>query len=211
MALVAAWTIVAFANVRPASAIDCAQTNCDDNNECTADGCDETTGCFHKGVSCDDSNACTQDSCNPITGCVHTLDCNDNNACTRDFCDSEDKVCRHATQDCNDNIACTKDTCDVVMGCGHFPVHDQCNDNILCTNDTCDVALGCIHNPTCALGDTCTGNSPPECVDNLLCNGGICVTRNPAPAVSDRNTIFIGAALLLAGLWQVRRLAARRR
>ena len=58
------------------------------------------------------------------------------------------------------------------------------------------------------LGDACTGNSQ-QCVGGL-CNGGICVQRDPAPAVSNHTAVFVGAALLLAGLWSVRRLARRR-
>ena len=51
-------------------------------------------------------------------------------------------------------------------------------------------------------------NDSRQCT-SALCNGGVCAERNPAPAVSNHTAAFIGAALLLAGLWSVRRLARR--
>jgi hypothetical protein len=45
---------------------------------------------------------------------------------------------------------------------------------------------------------------------SALCNGGVCAKRNAAPAVSSHTAVFIGAALLLAGLWSVRRVERRR-
>ena len=56
-------------------------------------------------------------------------------------------------------------------------------------------------------GDPCTAST--QCT-STLCNGGVCATANPAPAVSNHTAVFIGAALLLAGLWSVRRVARRR-
>ncbi|MGH3053913.1 MAG: hypothetical protein ACRDL7_02925 [Gaiellaceae bacterium] len=52
-------------------------------------------------------------------------------------------------------------------------------------------------------------NDGKQCASGL-CNGGVCAAVKPAPAVSDRNAFFVGAALLLAGLWSVRRVARRR-
>lgn len=57
------------------------------------------------------------------------------------------------------------------------------------------------------LGGSCTVGT--QCA-STLCNGGVCATLKPAPAVSDRTGLFIGAALLLAGLWSMRRVARRR-
>ena len=59
------------------------------------------------------------------------------------------------------------------------------------------------------LADTDPCNDSRQCA-SALCNGGVCAERNPAPAVSHRNAFFIGVALLLSGLWSVRRLARRR-
>jgi hypothetical protein len=55
--------------------------------------------------------------------------------------------------------------------------------------------------------DPCTDSR--QCA-STLCNGGVCATANPAPAVSNHNAVVIAAGLLLAGLWSVRRVARRR-
>ena len=83
---------------------------CDDGNECTADGCDDTGACSHiilppgtecstgecdaggncgggcTPTSCDDGNPCTADSCNTAGACVHEnlpvgTDCGNGNTC----------------------------------------------------------------------------------------------------------------------------------
>jgi hypothetical protein len=56
-------------------------------------------------------------------------------------------------------------------------------------------------------GDSC--NDSRQCT-SALCNGDVCAERNPAPAVSNHTAVFIGAALLLAGLGSVRRITRRR-
>src|SRR5262249_26781120 len=55
---------------------------CDDNNACTTDTCNTTTGNCESSApkNCDDNNVCTDDSCNTTTGqCEHVP--NDNPAC----------------------------------------------------------------------------------------------------------------------------------
>ncbi len=56
----------------------CFSATCNDNNPCTTDACNPTTGnCVHTAISCDDNNPCTDDTCDPTAACVHTL----NNSC----------------------------------------------------------------------------------------------------------------------------------
>src|SRR5204863_8666476 len=46
--------------------------DCSDNNPCTDDLCNSTTGaCSHPATNCDDKNPCTADSCG-ASGCVHS-------------------------------------------------------------------------------------------------------------------------------------------
>jgi hypothetical protein len=79
--------------------------DCNDNDACTIDDCDSTTGCFTTPVICEDNNLCTSNVCNPATGtCVFdpVLDCDDNDECTDDFCDPV-LGCQSVP---NDNPAC---------------------------------------------------------------------------------------------------------
>jgi hypothetical protein len=55
-------------------------------------------------------------------------------------------------------------------------------------------------------GGACASND--QCV-SLLCVDGVCAAQSPAPAVSNRNVVFLAAGLLLAGFWSVRRLGRR--
>ena len=45
--------------------------NCDDNNPCTQDVCDPSTGCAHTDLVCDDGDACTADTCDVVSGCQY--------------------------------------------------------------------------------------------------------------------------------------------
>jgi hypothetical protein len=109
--------------------------NCDDNNQCTTDSCNTTTGlCDHVDnvtPTCNDNNQCTVDSCNPTTGlCQHidnvTPTCNDNNACTQDSCNTTTGLCQHVdlAPNCDDNNVCTIDSCNTTTGlCDHVPTN----------------------------------------------------------------------------------------
>jgi hypothetical protein len=82
-----------------------ADTDCDDNNLCTADSCNPSTGVcsFNAVIDCDDNNLCTTELCDPSTGeCVFDpVDCNDWNACTVDNCDPSTGECVYNSTDCN--------------------------------------------------------------------------------------------------------------
>ena len=55
----------------------------DDNNPCTTDACNPTTGgVTHMPINTDDNNVCTTDGCDPVTGPYHTP----NNACCNGKC-----------------------------------------------------------------------------------------------------------------------------
>ena len=45
--------------------------DCDDVDACTADSCDQVTGCANNPIDCDDQNVCTADSCDAIAGCLN--------------------------------------------------------------------------------------------------------------------------------------------
>ncbi len=123
--------------------------DCDDDRECTSDGCNAETGaCVNldlaPGTPCsDDGNECTLDHC--LDGnCVHpdvapgTPCSDDGNECTLDYCLSGN--CVHprvadGTACTSDGDPCTDDICQT-GACANPPV--DCDDGKPCTNDSCD-------------------------------------------------------------------------
>jgi len=173
--------------------------SCGASNKCIVSGvCNSSGLCDAVFKTCNDNNPCTTDSCNPTTGiCIftpNTLPCNDGNACTAD-----DKcfngVCGGTTITCNDNIACTTDTCNQSTGCVFSPVDSACNDNNACTTDSCSATLGCVNtalpdvpatscndNNPCTLSDICKGGictgTQKDCADTLKCTRDFCNVSN---------------------------------
>ncbi|MCA9520626.1 MAG: hypothetical protein KC609_06630 [Myxococcales bacterium] len=101
-------------------------TDCNDNNKCTADICDPQTkickndpiaGCCLTDTDCDDQNTCTIDSCNEQGQCVHQNTC----------CSTDDE--------CKDTNDCTIDTC-VAGACVYKLKQDPlcCVPNLLTKN-----------------------------------------------------------------------------
>ena len=167
--------------------------NCNDQNACTGDSCDVTTGnCVNKplnGAVCNDGNFCTLSDACTDTVCSGTLvNCDDQNPCTSDSCDPK-SGCTHtsivgACEDgsfCTLNDVCVNDVC--VPGSAK-----NCDDNNACTADNCDAKTGsCIHNNltspcsdgnACTAGDTCAGGSclgvTANCDDSNLCTDDSC-------------------------------------
>src|SRR5512145_2976502 len=70
-------------------ALELACFDCNDQNPCTVDGCDTTTGfCRHDRLVCDDVNQCTVDSCQDYVGCRFVARpagtaCDDANPCSQ--------------------------------------------------------------------------------------------------------------------------------
>ncbi|MFW5740435.1 MAG: hypothetical protein ACOC1F_08720, partial [Myxococcota bacterium] len=151
--------------------VDDTPLSCDDDNPCTSDYCEPTTGCHHGITACSDGNACTVGSCDPELGCVFsTINCDDNDACTVDTCDPA-SGCWHDALGCDDGDLCTTDTCDASTGCYHAA--KLCSDGNACTLDTCDPQTGqCAFPPKvdelCNDGELCT-------VDDRCDAGGFCV------------------------------------
>ncbi len=117
----------------------------DDNNACTDDGCNTSTGVFHDPVATDDHNACTNDGCNTISGVYHDpVSIDDNDACTTDGCDSNSGVYHHVINP-DDGNACTTDYCDSMAGVLHDVI--EYDDYNACTLDGCDSVTGIYHIP----------------------------------------------------------------
>jgi hypothetical protein len=99
------------------------------------------TGCLHTPITCNDNNPCTDDSCNPTTGCVGTPNdsntCNDGNACTTDACVNGSCVGTPSGSGCcDDGNPCTDDTYDPGAGCVNT-LRDADGDGVCDDSDNC--------------------------------------------------------------------------
>ena len=172
-----------------------APTDCDDDNECTDDSCDSSTGCTYEltnfflgGVlrhegPCEDGNPCTLAGicADGVCDATNPISCDDENPCTDDEC--EDGVGCTATPNndpCDDNSVCTTDDSCLDGSCaGGTPI--SCDDFDTCTDDACDPETGCSHTLNTA---PCTDNS--ACTTQDACSEGACV-GGPAPVCDDEN------------------------
>ncbi len=151
-----------------------AQKDCNDQNGCTSDSCDTTSGnCVNKplnGTACNDGNACTvADACTDTTCTGKTKNCDDSNTCTSDSCDPKTGCTYSNVQgSCEDGNACTLG--DACVGNVCTPgIAKNCDDTNACTADSCDAATGtCGH--TALPGATC--NDGNACTDSDQCGGG---------------------------------------
>ena len=166
------------------------QKDCDDDNACTDEYCDLSTGDCVFGYNespCSDDNACTElDACKngACLGAI-PVTCNDGDVCTTDGCDPI-LGCTSTPASgnpCEDGDLCTEnDTC--VVGACTAGTPKDCNDDNVCTDDTCNPEEGaCQSAPNtdgCDDGDPCTGGdscAEGSCVgavvekESNLCDG----------------------------------------
>ena len=158
----------------------CGPASCDDEDECTFDGCHPVTGaCTHVripgcvsdpcfGVVCDDGDDCTTDECDPSTGqCVHVPI----PGCEPDPCEGVE---------CDDGDPCTKDTCDSTTGACVFEPIEGCEP------------------PACgdpAAGSCFVANGTPNC-DDLACCESVCIADDfCCTAAWDETCVELAASL----------------
>ncbi len=101
-------------------------TNCDNDDVCDGDDNCQAGKCVSRGagLDCNDDNPCTDDACNATTGCQHTdiadgTPCADSNLCNGDEICGAGSCRAGETLDCDDVNACTTDSCDAATGCAH--------------------------------------------------------------------------------------------
>ncbi|MSQ83880.1 MAG: hypothetical protein EXR77_13510 [Myxococcales bacterium] len=190
---------------------------CQDGNACTSGDACSGSACLPGAIAnCDDQNPCTADGCDKDKGCTHSATaapCSDGSQCTQtDQC--QGGVCAGgAPVNCKDSQVCTVDTCDPAKGCVFAPVAGACSDNNLCTggeacanggcaggkavacddlnpctSDSCATDTGCVFAPNtaaCSDGDACTIKDvcgqggcligkPLSCNDNKPCTTDSC-------------------------------------
>jgi hypothetical protein len=162
--------------------------SCNDNNPCTDDACQGTSGCVYtpNANKCDDGSVCTSGdhcdagSCQPGS----LFNCDDNNACTEAFCDPF-KGCtvNYSSAACDDGNACTaSDTCDGKGACIGTVTTANCDDGNACTADSCDSEGACTH-VTAPDGTQCKGG---ECASEGFVGAQVCMFGSCAlpPAVT---------------------------
>jgi hypothetical protein len=173
-----------------------APVDCNDNNPCTAEGCNPASGCTHapqtgpvcndqsvcttgdhctSGIcggtpqSCDDGNGCTTDSCNPQSGCHHSPHsggCSDGNACTTGDSCTDDTCVSGPPDSCDDGNSCTFDFCSIGTGCQHQSV----------TGPQCDDGNACTIGDSCNAGN-CQSGPPIICDDLNPCTVDLCTNE----------------------------------
>ena len=178
-----------------------AATSCDDDNPCTDDGCDPSTGCAHvaNAVPCDDGDPCTAgDQCAGGACDKGTpTDCDDGSPCTANVCEAA--LVTDLSNGCtatNLGGVCSDDNpCTLLDECANgFCVpggKPDCDDQNSCTDDTCDLQSGkCVSIPrtpgepcddgnACTAGDACTEQGVcmaalKDCDDNENCTVDFC-------------------------------------
>ncbi|MBI5609626.1 MAG: hypothetical protein HY902_12210 [Deltaproteobacteria bacterium] len=161
---------------------------CDDGDACTKlDGCASGL-CAGKAVSCDDNNPCTTDACDKTSGCSHTsMDsgaCSDNNPCTENDACAAGK-CAGTAKVCDDKNPCTKDSCVSWSG--------SCTVEGLADGTACDDGKPCTSGDKCAFAQckgkigACACKGASECFDNDYCTQDVCNTTSGTCANVDKN------------------------
>ncbi|EFA75228.1 hypothetical protein PPL_11303 [Heterostelium album PN500] len=189
------------------SATDCACCKDAKPNLCQTATCDSNSGkCIISNITVDDNNSCTNDQCDPSTGkitntpivcsgcqncvggsCVgNDTVCNDYNECTNDKCGAN-KTCEYSENSCDDGNPCTDDFCHQNTGCYH--VDTVCPGVGDCQVGYCQAGVGCqTKKRDCSTGLFCTdaiciegvgcANFTRNCVgDNPQCEKGTCNTE----------------------------------
>lgn len=166
--------------------------DCDDDIDCTVDGCDENNNeCTHDtdDTLCTEADQCHTGVCDINNGCSYLAveqQCDDNNICTvNDYC--HNGVCKGDDNTCDDLNPCTVDSCNVVDGCTNKDAQDGtvCGSGVIdrvCMSGKC--VEGCVNDLSCDDGIKCTldacntntrqcSNVPFDdfCDDGYACNG----------------------------------------
>lgn len=181
--------------------IQCStNANCNDNNLCTSDTCNTTTGVcantpnFNTATQCcnpttggltliADANQCTDDVCNSATGQVT----HPNSAALTACGNGANSQCDHPDS-CNGLGVCLTRVEPVGVACGDATntqcnLADTCNGSGACQTNLRPVGFACgsSSDTTCDNPDTCNGGGtclPNNEADNAPCNDGFFCTLN---------------------------------
>jgi hypothetical protein len=161
------------------------QTVCDDNNPCTTDSCDKTSGCKSVNAdtgTCDDGNPCTKDDTCSAGACSGTAD----GSCAPCQADADCQAAEDGNL-CNGTLKCDAGKCIVnaasVVVCDTeglspcvqvecVPASGQCKKATLPNGSSCDDQNACTQKDYCSSG-FCKGQ-PVICDDAKLCTDDSC-------------------------------------
>lgn len=171
VAMIAGWTVAAFAQVDPGdcqlgASQQCAATNVD----CmTSEGVGGRCKTTRDGCACVPYNICHRFA---------------NGTYEPRVIGGANIAIHLGHGDCliDDGVACTVDRCDTTLGCVHTPDNTLCDDDIECTDGACDPASGCSYHPSpdgfpCDDGIACTDGS--FCLDSACVGGTSNCPHNP--------------------------------
>ena len=162
------------------------EQTCDDNNPCTADGCDPTAdsgkgACVHNktagpcdadGTVCTENDKCISGVCTP----GKTVNCADGNACTNNACDpAAGCTVTDASGDvCDDDNPCTiGDVCS--KGSCEAGKAKTCATTDACSSAKCNLANGKCKYTDKPDGSICDDSS--KCTSIDACKGGSCTGK----------------------------------
>ena len=166
---------------------------CSDGNLCSVgDACLHGQCIAAAQLDCMDENLCTDDTCDPTSGCVYSFNdapCDDADACTdEDHC--VEGACAGAVAvGCDDENPCTKDVCLADSGCLNTPNTDPCEDGNPCTiADHCSGGVclpGANECPCVADADCDAVDDGDKCNGLLVCVNAHCLPKPNSVVVCD--------------------------
>jgi Dictyostelium (slime mold) repeat len=172
--------------------------SCSDGKACNGEETCSASGACAPGVPllCNDGNECTADSCNDVSGCVYDLSSNQGKTCTASGCGGSTcngGVCSPASGVvCDDNNPCTVDRC-TGNSCSNTPAPRgaSCADGDFCNGaETCDGAGVCAAGtaPCASVNDACKSvrcdAATSQCVTTFQPEGTACDDGNACTQTS---------------------------
>ncbi|HEX2873920.1 MAG TPA: MYXO-CTERM sorting domain-containing protein [Polyangiaceae bacterium] len=171
--------------------------DCDDQNPCTADGCDPKTGdCIHTPVTpgelcengdvCDGVGVCAAGGVCQVQPAAPCVANRPNDPCNVYACDKVKGcvVASFTTAACNDSDPCTVgDKCDGAGKCVSGAAQ-KCDDGNPCTADTCTKGVGCT---AVAANENATCDDGNDCSTGDKCVAGKCKSSGGKTCADDTN------------------------
>ncbi|MEC9070718.1 MAG: hypothetical protein VX938_00005, partial [Myxococcota bacterium] len=177
--------------------VNIGDLDCDDQNDCTVDGCSEDEGgCYHlngaNGKDCDDQDACTVGTTCTDGLCIggDGVTCDNGLFCDGvETCDAQEGCVNGAPPTLDDGVGCTLDVCDE-------------DDDVVthtASDEACDNGLFCDGVETCDATTDCQTGTPPVTDDGVGCTADHCdeendvITHSPEDSACDNGLFCDGA------------------